>query len=198
MEHTTLYRFFDKDDRLLYVGITKNYMTRLTNHIQSKNWIQQAVRCEFEHFDTREEASNAEIDAVQFENPIHNKQYASEREKHLAAIIKHLKGDEVADLDEMHLAFVASVKKIDEELGIDWLNENERWDVQLHEFLARTFDHDVDYHSIPCRLCARNYDNPTHRVESGFAEIDNWPHFYNLIKKHYEETGEWLGKRVRK
>ena len=197
-EQTTLYRFFDKDDRLLYVGISKNYLTRLVSHIQNKDWITQAVRCELEHFEHRQDASNAEIDAVYFENPLFNKQYASEREKHLAGIIKHLKGDRSIHLDEMHLAIVRGVIALDENLGVDWQDENTRWDTQLHDFLATTFDNDSDHHSIPCRLCARNYESPSHRVDYGFAEIGNWPYFRTLLEKHFEETGEWLGKRERK
>ena len=197
-ESTTLYRFFDKDDRLLYVGISKNYFSRLINHIQNKDWISQAVRCDLQHFDTREDASNAEIDAVQFENPVYNKQYASEREKHLADMIRHLTGNDEIQFDELHQVMLDGIKKRDEFLGVEWSNEIIGWNFVIFDYLASTFDDDSDYHSIPCKLCARNYEQPNYRMEQGWIELEQWPHFYRLIQQHFEETGIWLGKRERK
>lgn len=197
-ESTTLYRFFDKNDRLLYVGISKNHFARLNNHIQNKDWIFQAVRCTFQHFDTRDEASCAEIDAVQFENPIYNKQYASERENHLADMIRYLNGEKNFEFDELHQILLDGMRKHDDSLGVDWSSQIIGWNFIIFDYLANQFDNDVDQHSIPCRLCARNYEKPNHRMEQGWIEFEQWPHFYKLIEQHYEETGIWLGKRERK
>lgn len=74
-EPTTLYRFFDVGDQLLYVGITSNPVTRWDNHSRTKrNW-QQAVRATLEHFGTREEALAAEAVAIRTERPLWNIQH---------------------------------------------------------------------------------------------------------------------------
>lgn len=69
---TSLYRFFDADDALLYVGITGYLPTRWTSHNRQKDWWTEVVRATVEHFDTRAAAEEAEIVAIQNELPRHN------------------------------------------------------------------------------------------------------------------------------
>ncbi len=69
---TTLYRLYGSDDTLLYVGISKHALTRIGQHARDKDWYGQVGRMEFEHFNTREEAAAAEVDAIHREAPIHN------------------------------------------------------------------------------------------------------------------------------
>lgn len=64
----SLYRYFGGDDRLLYVGISNNPITRLRQHGKSKDltsirWI------ELEWFGSRKEASLAEATAIHRERP---------------------------------------------------------------------------------------------------------------------------------
>lgn len=68
----SLYRYFDRDGRLLYVGETSSPGARFAGH-QSKPWISLAVRCDIEHFVSAEEAKEAERWAIREESPIHNK-----------------------------------------------------------------------------------------------------------------------------
>lgn len=74
-ERTTLYRFYDAHDVLLYVGITNNPTSRWAEHSRSKFEWQQAVRATLEHFPSREEAHKAEIAAIQAEKPRWNIQH---------------------------------------------------------------------------------------------------------------------------
>jgi predicted GIY-YIG superfamily endonuclease len=67
-----LYRMYAADDTLLYVGATANYLQRLDGHRSQSPWFRETVRVELEHFDTRDEAYDAELAAVQIENPKHN------------------------------------------------------------------------------------------------------------------------------
>ena len=72
---TTLYRFFDADDRLLYVGIAGNPGRRFHQHANGpdgKPWWSHVARSTMEHFDTREEAAAAEVAAIVTEHPLHN------------------------------------------------------------------------------------------------------------------------------
>lgn len=72
-----LYRHFDDQDVLLYVGITDTLGERTNNgHARSSDWVQFAERAEAEWYDSREEASAAEREAVRGERPVFNRQYA--------------------------------------------------------------------------------------------------------------------------
>lgn len=73
---TTLYRYFDTDDVLLYVGITSNRQNRADQHSKSAVWWRFVARCEMEHFRTRQQAERAERRAIQLEHPVYNKQHA--------------------------------------------------------------------------------------------------------------------------
>jgi predicted GIY-YIG superfamily endonuclease len=70
---TALYRHFDAADRLLYVGISLNAVSRLAQH-RDKPWFHEIVKMTAEHFATREEAEDAERQAIRDEEPIHNRQ----------------------------------------------------------------------------------------------------------------------------
>jgi hypothetical protein len=69
---TDLYRYFDKDDRLLYVGISFHAAARASQHKADKPWWPQSVRMEIEHLPTREAALAAEANAIRTEAPLHN------------------------------------------------------------------------------------------------------------------------------
>ena len=72
---TTLYRFFDADDQLLYVGIAGNPGRRFHQHANGpdgKPWWGQVTRSTMEHFATREAAAAAEVAAIVAERPLHN------------------------------------------------------------------------------------------------------------------------------
>jgi len=67
-----LYRFFDKDDILLYVGISINAAMRSSQHRQDKHWWSDVARMEVEHTKSRDEALQRERDAIRIEQPLHN------------------------------------------------------------------------------------------------------------------------------
>ncbi len=67
-----LYRFFDAEDALLYVGITNSPQGRYNQHRGDKRWFKDVVRSTMEHFKTREELEAAEIIAIQTEKPKYN------------------------------------------------------------------------------------------------------------------------------
>lgn len=73
-EPTTVYRFYDADDKLLYVGITKNLPRRLAAHTKTKEWWLNVASIKLEHFKNRESARLREKTYTMFLNPEHNKQ----------------------------------------------------------------------------------------------------------------------------
>ena len=84
---TSLYRFFDQNHQLLYVGITYRIEPRFSQHRQEKPWDQIAT-VTVEHHPTRDRALEAERAAIQSENPkwnvVHNTTTSS-RERPMAS-----------------------------------------------------------------------------------------------------------------
>lgn len=72
MSITTLYRFFDAEDRLLYVGISCQPFARLAQHREDKAWWASIASTRLEHFEDRAAALAAELAAIKAENPLHN------------------------------------------------------------------------------------------------------------------------------
>jgi predicted GIY-YIG superfamily endonuclease len=70
---TTLYRAFNSQDELLYVGISYDFLSRLKEHRHTSKWHKLAVKVTLEHFDTRQEAEQSELQAIQNEKPLFNK-----------------------------------------------------------------------------------------------------------------------------
>jgi predicted GIY-YIG superfamily endonuclease len=69
----SLYRHFDADGALLYVGITKNIETRTNQHKRSSAWFSEVASTTVEKLPSREHAEALERVAIRFENPIFNK-----------------------------------------------------------------------------------------------------------------------------
>lgn len=69
----TLYRYYDREGRLLYVGITGSGSSRMAAHASTSRWWRYVRTARFEHFRTREAALLAETMAIQTERPKFNK-----------------------------------------------------------------------------------------------------------------------------
>lgn len=72
MSACKLYRHFDADGVLLYVGITSSIPRRTAEHASRSHWSDDAVSMTWETFETREEALAAERLAIAAEKPLHN------------------------------------------------------------------------------------------------------------------------------
>lgn len=68
----TLYRFFDDEGVLLYVGITEAPLVRLDGHAAVQPWWHLVATASYEHFPTRAQARDAEVAAIQSEQPAFN------------------------------------------------------------------------------------------------------------------------------
>jgi predicted GIY-YIG superfamily endonuclease len=69
---THLYRHFDVENNLLYVGISLSTINRLGQHQHHSKWFDEIKVVTIEHFLTRQDAINAEKKAIQNENPKYN------------------------------------------------------------------------------------------------------------------------------
>lgn len=75
---THLYRLYDGQDRLLYVGVTiRSLGERFTAHASSKPWWGEVVGVHLEWFSHNAAALEAERAAIRTERPTHNIRSAS-------------------------------------------------------------------------------------------------------------------------
>lgn len=70
---TALYRHFDKDGQLLYVGISLSHVARLAQHRDGSPWYEDIAHVTIEWHKTRVEAELAETKAIGREAPKYNK-----------------------------------------------------------------------------------------------------------------------------
>lgn len=69
----TLYRFYNANRELLYVGITSNAFGRLSGHSKDKNWFTEVSYSTFTHYSSRFDVDQAETRAIVSEKPKYNK-----------------------------------------------------------------------------------------------------------------------------
>jgi len=72
MSKHALYRFFDDQGDLLYVGITMNPSARWPQHKRDKHWWHQVENITLEVFGSRKEVLDAETEAIKTEHPRYN------------------------------------------------------------------------------------------------------------------------------
>lgn len=70
-KHPCVYRFFDADGALLYVGVTMSVLSRMMAH-RRLPWYREIATIKVEHHDTKELAFAAERAAIAAENPRYN------------------------------------------------------------------------------------------------------------------------------
>lgn len=68
----TVYRAFDAEGALLYVGASTRLGARLDSHRYGKTWWREVARIELAHFPDSATALAAEREAIRTERPAHN------------------------------------------------------------------------------------------------------------------------------
>lgn len=94
---TALYRHFDAEGALLYVGISLSAVQRLSQHKSGSKWFEQIRRVTIEWHDSREKALRAEATAISQENPRHNLQRPAKPkvEPNRPMAVRHLKSGRI-------------------------------------------------------------------------------------------------------
>lgn len=108
-----LYRFFDSEGKLLYVGISSNWQQRLKQHYKDSQFHYEASTITLERFNTREQVEAAELHAIRTEAPVYNKAYNPNFEdapKHLTKIKYWVYSDIVPDPN--HAGMVGKLKML--------------------------------------------------------------------------------------
>ena len=67
-----IYRHYDENGILLYVGVSKDHLRRLAQHHDSASWYNQIVQVTVETFQSRQEAEEHEDRIIERELPIYN------------------------------------------------------------------------------------------------------------------------------
>jgi|SRR5215217_4846011 len=73
MTRGCVYRHFSKDNELLYVGCSSNFINRQNGHRIHTDWFQEVTHVTIEHFPDVESALDAEDVYILNENPKYNK-----------------------------------------------------------------------------------------------------------------------------
>lgn len=71
-DRTALYRLYDCDGTLMYVGITSNPERRFSQHASDKPWWPNVTRKAVEWYSTRSAAELAEEAAIRLRHPLYN------------------------------------------------------------------------------------------------------------------------------
>ncbi|MEV6165721.1 GIY-YIG nuclease family protein [Streptomyces sp. NPDC052052] len=78
-EPTALYRLYDSNDALLYLGISWNPDARMEDHVKDKHWIHFVARRTVEWYPNRPAALAAEAAATAIEKPLHDSSWRKTR-----------------------------------------------------------------------------------------------------------------------
>ena len=169
----TLYRFFDKQGQLLYVGISNNWTQRLKQHYKDSEFFELVASASFEHYETREEVDAAEKTAILTEGAIYNKAFNPNFEtsqqhfqKLKAWIYSNIQPDDVhaALIDKFRKTFLADknwTRKTAAPIAFYIYIELPAWAAEV---------------GLDCDYCANLYH----------AEfIENWSHYY---EESYDAT----------
>lgn len=108
---TALYRLFDSEGRLLYVGITFNPRNRWAGHSATKSWWKQVVRREVEWHETRRAAESAEATAILAERPLYNVAGAEEPPLPTAPKVRRVRPAVLDETDRELVAAAAERRK---------------------------------------------------------------------------------------
>lgn len=80
-ERTALYRLYDAEGRLLYIGIAGKPEWRWIKHAAEKSWWAEVARRDTVWFSSRKEALAREAEAIVSEEPVYNVQHNGKRRR---------------------------------------------------------------------------------------------------------------------
>jgi predicted GIY-YIG superfamily endonuclease len=136
-----VYRHFDADDRLLYVGMSINPLRRLEQHRYRAEWFSRIAKVTIEWFDECFAASEAEIAAIKAEKPEYNVAYSQEKappEKDGPVPTYAISDGEMIDRVYVFLAGHSRA-----EYGPDSFGSFKRNNPEIMEYLAETAKDDI-------------------------------------------------------
>lgn len=88
LRDNTLYRIYDADGGLLYVGATTNPALRISEHSRRRPWWSTAATITMEHFASWETMIEAESNAIRTEGPKYNQLHSDNPRKQYIRVKK--------------------------------------------------------------------------------------------------------------
>jgi len=134
----SLYRYFDKNKNLLYVGISTSAIGRMLQHKQYSFWFKSISRMTVENFNSREDAVVAEREAIKKEKPLHNKSHS------LLPKIKKIKKPEEAIMTAEDIADEKTIQADLEYISHQWTALG--WEEISHNVFQHKTTGEVIYH----------------------------------------------------
>ena len=125
MSNHHLYRHFDADDNLLYIGISKSAFRRLQEHESTAVWANDIKSMTIERFESRSQLVEAEKIAIFWEKPLHNYESKARKSRKYGpnhgatAILDRCKDQGVTPMDaKVAIHLCGGSKKLQELFGI--------------------------------------------------------------------------------
>jgi len=152
-EPQVLYRMYNADNVLLYVGVSKNALARMDQHEAAKPWFTEVALVKFEHHANRESVLEAERLAILTEQPRHNQQHSGN------TIDNHL--TQIPMLDD-HAGLYRMIKHDMENRwqnqgafiwGSSWVSQSFLYSVGVNYGFIKSVD------SFSCPLCEKILDS---------------------------------------
>ena len=103
-KETLLYRHFDCDGKLLYIGIAKDVSKRTVQHKTSTWWAEKIVKTTIAAFPTKALALKEEKIAIEKEKPLHNIKHLKFKSSGLQIITYNLPEDICEKVSEAAIA----------------------------------------------------------------------------------------------
>jgi len=189
MNKTTLYRYFDSEGQLLYVGITGDNTKRQSQHRRNSFWFGLIGSATFEHYDSRDEAFRAEAIAIRTEKPIHN------------IAMNNTQAEQSIYLDDfrlkLHLMQMFQDKDIDgkqfkpDAAHVEYSRELKSWGANLsdeaivenlHEIIV---DNMLGIRNFPCL----NHCDECKKINStNWFRDTRWGVFFEKLNKHKRQS----------
>ena len=101
MDRTALYRAYNGDGVLLYLGISSCAFRRLSQHLATSQWRYELASVNVQWFEGRAEAEAAEVQAIHAEHPLFNLTFNKGRGIAFKPTPEHLDDHEDDELEAM-------------------------------------------------------------------------------------------------
>jgi excinuclease UvrABC nuclease subunit len=133
MAKTTLYKWFDKKNKLVYVGIAFNAYTRMQEHSRTEGneWVADAVKMEMTHFEHRWQALQIERLTIEKYRPKYNKVHNTGKVKPFEKTYRYFIEEAQRSLDVSTEDAVAMVRKLIEGIAA----AEKAWDDERYQEL---------------------------------------------------------------
>ncbi len=161
-----LYRFFDSEGTLLYVGISNDWISRLRHHEQHSDFFSAVSDMTFERYPDRPAVVAAELMAITTEDPLFNRagnpNYQT-WQTHFRELLGMCVDRRKRDNKHRHLIEEMVGDEPEEEEGFP----SAKW--FSNGFLS-TWWHLVEYYDFDCELCSEVAQHPTVHAWGGFGK----------------------------